>query len=259
MKSILITLLMIFSLISAKNLPREDVIADSLRQKILISDKLTLQQGVKNKNRTAIFIDRFLKWTVTDEKNPKLISDKVNRRVESFTSTKKYQPGYAFSNIAGNRKAPVTIYIYITGSCLECLLKADELYKEVTTGSLKNKTKLIAVPFKVDLPEQYLLMADKQGKFWQYLQNMSKIEERYTPEIMENITKDCNLDQKQLKKDLADQKNLDFLQNASKEAANYGIKISSTMLIDNKMYNSYKTLEWIRDAVEYFTQTSQGR
>lgn len=250
---------MIFSIISAKTLNREAVVADSLRQKIIISDKLTLQQGLKVKNRTAIFIDRFLKWAVTDEKNPKLISDKVNRRIESFLSPKKYQPSHAFSSIAGNRKAPVTIYIYITGSCLECLLKADELYQEVTSGSLKDQAKLIAVPFKVDLPEQYLLMADKQGKFWLYLQNMSKIEERYTPEILENITKECNLDPKQLKKDLADQKNLNFLQNAAKQAANYKIKISSTILINDKMYNSYKTIKWIRDAVKYFTKSNQGK
>jgi len=70
--------------------------------------------------------------------------------------------------------------------------KVRQCLKEVTTGVLKNKARLIAVPFKIDLPEQYLLMADKQGKFWQYLEKMIEVEERYTTEMLNSFAADCD-------------------------------------------------------------------
>lgn len=253
MKKIVFLIILLTTLLSAKSLtPDQNRLADSLRNVLRISDKATLSQALKSKNRAAKFIDRFLEWCVTNEKKPKAVVDLINHRIESFTKEKNYPATYTYQNIAGNPKAPVTIHFYITGSCLECLIKAEELYREVTTGVLKNKAKLIAVPFKIDQPEQYLLMADKQGKFWQYLEKMVKVEERYTPEMLNSFAADCELDQKKLSADLKDKANIEFLQKAAAEAGANGIKLSSTMLINYKMYNSYKTVEWIADAVEFW-------
>jgi len=241
------------TLLSAKNLtPEQSRMADSLRNVLQISDKITLNQALKKNDRTAKFIGRFLNWCVTAEKKPGSVSALVKHRIESFTTDKNYPASYTYQNIAGNPKAPVTIHFYITGSCLECLNQAHELYKEVTTGVLKNKARLIAVPFKIDQPEQYLLMADKQGKFWLYLEKMIEVEERYTPEMLNSFAADCDLDLKKMNSDLKVKSNIDFLQKASAEAAANGIKLSSTMLINHRLYNSYKTIEWVADAVEFW-------
>jgi protein-disulfide isomerase len=76
---------------------------------------------------------------------------------------------------AGNPKAPVTLVIYACPRSESCAKLLPDLYREVTTGRLKDKATLVYRPFfPPDNPEALecgrgLYAAAYQGKFWPYL------------------------------------------------------------------------------------------
>ncbi len=76
---------------------------------------------------------------------------------------------------AGNSKAPVTLVIYACPRSKPCAKLIPDVYREVTTGRLKDKASLVYRPFfPLDNREALecgrgLYAAAYQGKFWPYL------------------------------------------------------------------------------------------
>ena len=76
---------------------------------------------------------------------------------------------------AGNPKAPVTLVIYACPRSEACARLIPDIYREITTGRLKDKATLVYRPFfALDNREALecgrgLYAAAHQGKFWPYL------------------------------------------------------------------------------------------
>jgi protein-disulfide isomerase len=87
---------------------------------------------------------------------------------------------------AGNPKAPVTLVIYACPRSEICAKLIPDVYREVTTGRLKDKATLVYRPFfPLDNREAMecgrgLYAAAYQGKFWPYLLHLCLEREHLT-------------------------------------------------------------------------------
>jgi protein-disulfide isomerase len=160
------------------------------------------------------------------------------------------------SSIAGDPKAPVEIVAYLCARCPFCAKLEPQLYLSVTQGKLKGKAKLVVRPFPIrshkhsTLAAKALLAAERQGKFWDFLNYMYAHFDQFDPEKLEEFAAKAGLDAERFRAALADPALENTLVASKKEGIRNHVEATPTLLVNRRKYEAEAAIVAIEDFVE---------
>jgi Thioredoxin len=235
--------------------PAQQMEFDSLAQSFHVAacDSLSLavSLGRTPPCRLAVFIAPFAKWLVGKGKTIDECVKDCNARCECMTSAKRFTIDLSDMPVAGDGKAPVSIVMYISAMCPLCKYLAAEMYREVTTGALKGKARLLAKPFASGTGDRALLAADWCKKYWDYIIALNNVKMRPDEPILLRVADSLGMPTAAFKNLLADSTIRQRLERFRKEGEINEVTVTPTFFIDGKRYRSYKDPQWVVDAALY--------
>jgi protein-disulfide isomerase len=154
---------------------------------------------------------------------------------------------------AGNPKAPVTLAIYACPRNETCAKMIPDVYREVTTGRLKDKATLVYRPFfPTDDAETLecgrgLYAAAYQGQFWPYLVHLCLERERLSQATIRDWATSHGLDRCVFDQTCEQASTASWLQAARKEALANGVTAAPAVFIDGRRIQGSVDLETLVD------------
>lgn len=149
----------------------------------------------------------------------------------------------------GASNAPITLIVYVSGSCPLCKRVYKELYGEVTKGKLLDKAKMGVKVFSSRPADMALLAAKKFNKQSEFILSLANVEERISEKILLQKAAEIGLSQRRFYRMMRDSTLINEARVSAQEAGKNGVTIAPTAFINNKRYRSYKDARWIVDAV----------
>lgn len=227
---------------------------DSLAQSFRVAacDSVPLAEALVRKPtcRTAVYLAPFAQWLVGKGKTLDECMKDCNARCESMAATKRYAIDLSDLPVAGDRRAPVTVVIYISAMCPLCKYLASEMYREVTDGALKGKAALAAKPFTTGPGDRALAAAGKFKKYWEYIIALNNIKMRPDAPLLVRVADSLGMPAA-FKNLLTDTTIKQKLEGFRAEGGRNEVTVTPTVFINGKRYHSYKAPHWVVDAVLY--------
>jgi protein-disulfide isomerase len=157
---------------------------------------------------------------------------------------------------AGNPKAQVTLAIYACPRNPTCAKLIPDIYREVTTGRLKDKATLVYRPFfPADDREasecgRGLYAAAYQGQFWPYLVHLCLDRENLSQTTIRDWASSHGLDRCIFDQTCEQASTASWLQAARKEALANGVTAAPAAFINGRRIQGSVELETLVDLVE---------
>jgi protein-disulfide isomerase len=152
---------------------------------------------------------------------------------------------------AGSASAPVTMVIYISGTCPMCKRVIDEMHKEVTAGALRDKARLVVKLFTTNTVDKTLLAANEYGKFWPFVAELAQVKQRITTDDLMRIILKLGIPAAKMA-ELSESRAVGEKAETSRaEALRNGVKETPAVFINGHRYEGYKHPAWLIDAVDY--------
>ncbi|MGB7566381.1 MAG: thioredoxin domain-containing protein [Chitinivibrionales bacterium] len=228
---------------------------DSLAQSFHIAacDSISLEKSLEQKPpcRLAEYVAPFAKWLVSKGKTLDECVKDCGARCECMNSARHFKIDLLDVPVAGDRHAPVSIVVYISAMCPLCKYLASEIYREVTTGALQGKARLLAKPFTEGLGDRALVAAGHFNKYWDYIIALNNIKMRPDEPILLRVADSLGMRKAAFNKLLADTSIMKKLVGFREEGEKNEVTVTPTFFIDGKRYRSYKDPQWVVDAALY--------
>jgi hypothetical protein len=251
---LLVSLTFAADLINPQLSPAQQKEFDSLAQSFHIAacDSLPLAASLGRTPpcRMAVHMAPFAKWLVGKGKTLDECKKDCGARSECMTSTRRFKIDLSDAPVAGDKRAPVSITMYISAMCPLCKFLAAEIYREVTEGALKGKARLTAKPFTSGAGDRAILAADHYKKFWEYIIALDSIKMRPDEPILLKVADSLGMP-KAFKNLLADASIRQRLEAFRKEGELNEVTVTPTFFINGKRYRSFKDPRWVVDAALY--------
>jgi protein-disulfide isomerase len=157
---------------------------------------------------------------------------------------------------AGSPKAPVTLAIYACPRNQTCARLIPDIYREVTTGRLKDKASLVYRPFfPADDPVALecgrgLYAAAYQGQFWPYLVHLCLDRENLTQATIRDWATSHGLDRCIFDQTCEQASTASWLQASRKEGLANGVTTAPAAFIDGRRIQGTVDLETLVDLAE---------
>ncbi len=179
------------------------------------------------------------------------IVEELGKRDAGFHSTTVVTPDITLLPPAGDTRSPVVVAIYVNASCPRCKRTTVPLYRAVTTGALRGKAVLYAIPFSVLEGNIAYMAAHRCGKFWEYYQALAQAKGRIDEDVLMLTAGYLEIPPGKFKPLLFDSGLEDALKKNYERAKELGISSTPTIFINGKLYTSHKDPEWVADAIDY--------
>lgn len=263
-------LFLLMSLAHAGNLtniqlsPAQQKEFDSLAQSFHIAacDSISLEKSLEQKPpcRLAEYVAPFAKWLVGKGKTLDECVKDCGARCECMTSARHFKIDLLDAPVAGDRHAPVSIVVYISAMCPLCKYLASEIFREVTTGALQGKARLVAKPFTAGPGDRALVAAGHFNKYWDYIIALNNIKMRPDEPILLRVADSLGMGNAAFNKLLADSLIMKKLVGFREEGEKNEVTVTPTFFINGKRYRSYKDPQWVVDAALYeYEELKSGR
>jgi Thioredoxin len=243
------------SVLTASQQKLLDSLMSSLR--IPSCDSLSLAEGLRRKPPCPVaeYLAPFARWLATKGKTfDESMKDCAARR-DGMDTGERFPIDLTSVPIAGDETAPVTIVVYISAMCPLCKYLTSDIYREVTSGALKGKARLLAKPFTAGVGDRALLAAAHYGKYWDYITALQNIKMRPDGPILLRVADSLGMPKDAFEKLLADTSIMQNLATFRKEGERIGVTVTPTFFIGGKRYRSYKDPQWVVDAALYENET----
>lgn len=194
-------------------------------------------------------IKNFAAWMLLRGSDDATAIDEMQLRTTSLTPAQTLLIDTTMLPWAGNPAAPVTLVVYVSASCGLCKRVVAALYDSVTTGSLKNRAKLMAKPFGTGVGDLALFAAAKENHFWDYFIAVSRVTNRIDRDTVIAIAKRTGISTTPFIKLLDDPKLHYALQASKAEGTRNTVTVTPTIFINNQRYRSFKDPQWVVDGV----------
>ncbi len=213
----------------------------------------TIEKCIINKPACSIAprFYNFTCWLIMREDNYDAITLQLDKRYISFFGPDTFSIASSYIPPAGDAAAPIVITAYISASCNLCKKVCIPLHMAVTEGPVKGMAMLRLKPSTVHIGDRAFMAAAKMGKFWEFFLSLENVKKRLDEKFLIKKAKKLGLNTALFEKYLYDEKLIAELKNIQEEALSNGAKISPTLFINNRRYQSYKNPQWIIDVVEY--------
>lgn len=210
---------------------------------------LTITLGCKKEKPCglAVHLAAFARWLVFKGKTHDECINDLTDRVNCLTSHQTFVIDEKNMPIAGDRKAPTTIVIYMSATCPLCKYLVCSLFDEVTAGSLEGKAKLIAKPLTQTVGDRALLAAD--SRFWDFIKALNYRKGRPDERMVARIADSIGFKGPGIKRSSEDAAIAKTLAQIHDEGIKNGVTVTPTIFINGKRYRSYKDPRWVVDAV----------
>jgi len=179
----------------------------------------------------------------------------LHRRYTSFTNTKTYTIDEQGWPLIGDRNAPLTMYMYFSGTCPLCKNNFRDLSRELATGRLRGRVKIIAKPFGAGPVNRALAAAQEMGRFSDFMLELGQISGRIEDHHIYAIANKMYLDGQRFKSLMESPNLLTRLEAATKEGEINGVTHVPTYFISGRRYDSLLEPRWIIDAIEFALET----
>lgn len=200
-------------------------------------------------------LKNFAAWMLLRGNDDATVIYAMHRRTISLTPAQTFLIDTTMLPWAGNPAAPVTLVVYVSASCNLCKQVVAALYDSVTTGSLKNRAKLMAKPFGTGVGNLALFAAAKENHFWDFFLAVSRITNRIDRDTVIALAKRTGIATTKFTKLLNDPKLRYALQASKAEGTRNTVTVTPTIFINNQRYHSYKDPQWVVDgAIAIYTQ-----
>jgi protein-disulfide isomerase len=176
----------------------------------------------------------------------------TQNRYYALTDTQNYNIEYQPYSWLGLTDAPIKITMYISMSCPLCKRIYGDLYDSLTSNKeLYKMMKLGVLCFSDTRIDRALEGLSKSGKQADFLKKCSKVKERLSEKIIEQIANSLGINPIELWKQADAEETVLWVKKTRQEAIKNGVTVTPTFFINNKRYHSYKDARWVIDAVKY--------
>lgn len=157
---------------------------------------------------------------------------------------------------AGNRKAPVTLAIYACPRNESCARLIPDVYREITTGRLKDKATLVYRPFFPAGDREALecgrglYAAAYQGQFWPYLVHLCLERDHLTQATIRDWASSHGLDRCIFDQTCEQASTADWLQASRREGLANGVTSAPAVFIDGRRVQGPLDLQTLVDLAE---------
>lgn len=228
---------------------------DSLQRDFYVeSCKSKLSVAVKNPAcKVAPRLDAFIVWVDsvggahTNEEYGKAVKD----RYVSLNGTQRYAADIKGWPLIGVASAPLTVVMYFSGTCPLCKANFVELEREVVSGSLKGKARIVAKPFGENVVNKALVAAHDLGRFSDFMHALAVEKRRVDEDVLYEIASSLYFDREHFKSVVGSQSVGDRVVASHKEGKKNGVELVPTYFIGGRRYESVSTPKWIVDAIDY--------
>jgi|WetSurMetagenome_2_1015567.scaffolds.fasta_scaffold00045_24 protein-disulfide isomerase len=205
----------------------------------------------------AARIHPFVKWLVQRSTTPVNITEETDKRIESLTSNRTAAIDTAGFAVAGDRRARILIFGYVSASCPICHFVTRELYDAVTTGALAGKARLVVKPLGSGFADRSLIAANAMGRFWDFFIALAKTKGRVSEELIYSVVDGLAMSHGEFKSLVNAPKTDSIVKASTAEAGTNGVTLAPSYFIGGVRYASYKDPLWLIDAVEYRYEVSK--
>lgn len=214
---------------------------------------MTLESALIDSGKCAIAsrLSQYGAWLTYLNRDSVYIVNKLAKRNESLSSKKRYEINEKLFETAGDKNAPVTIAVYISISCPYCKTFCSLLYDLVTAGYLEGKAKLCVKLLSATDRDMALLAAHGFKKFWEYMNHISTIKRRLDLDVLLEAALDLNIPPKAFQNYMENPSVRAHALESREEGLRNGVKVTPTVFINNRKYESHNDPIWIIDAVEH--------
>ena len=163
----------------------------------------------------------------------------------------KYDPSNAY--VFGDSEARVTALIYFCVPSLESAQLIPWLYREIMTGALKGKVKLVLKLFPSSNTDSCwesalaAMAAGEQGKFFEYIDTAFYNLDEFSIPQLSLWAQDIELDVAKFKTDMKSKAIADRLAASKAEALASKIDVTPTLIINGRLYRAAYDRETIQD------------
>jgi len=163
----------------------------------------------------------------------------------------------------GKDDAPVHVTAYLCVRCPFCSKLAPMLYREITSGSLKNKVKFTIQLFPIKghtmSTESGLaaVASRKMGKFWPYMLKAYSEYNDFSKEKIRQWASDVGLNLEKFDQIAGQDSTRDDLVDSKKEGLKNGVRATPTIVLNGRMYEGpmdmYSVMDVIREEYDHVT------
>ncbi|MDR0330826.1 MAG: DsbA family protein [Chitinispirillales bacterium] len=194
----------------------------------------------------------FIAWMDSVGRNSdEKFDEALSARYLSLADKKKYAADAKGWPLIGNANAPLTVVMYISGTCPTCKSNFKEMHREVTAGSLKGKAKIIVKPFGTGVANRALAVAHDLGRFPDFMLALAEVKVRIDEEVLYSVADNLYLDRDKFKAFVESPATMKRVEQSTAEAERNGVRLVPTYLISGRRYESVSTGRWVVDAIEY--------
>jgi protein-disulfide isomerase len=179
------------------------------------------------------------------------MAEQLRDRYTIFADTPQHKIDNAGWPVDGDPKAPVTVSVYFMATCPMCKTNYKELYREITTGRLKGKVKMVSKPLGANNPANLAVMAAAEmGKFSEFMLSLANRPGRVDSTMLNIIVDSLKLDKNTVKKISGDPMLKKRIELSDAEATKNGVQYTPSYFIGGRRYNSDLQARWVIDAIE---------
>jgi rhodanese-related sulfurtransferase/predicted DsbA family dithiol-disulfide isomerase len=239
----------------SKEYSENKILADEISKDFILkeyNDNLYNIFKKNNNNLLASHLNKYLSYLSTISSDKDKITKYLTGRYNFFISKEYLKTGDFNLPKTGNPNAKINIKIYISSSCSTCFKVTSQLYDLVNTGELKGIANLNAIPISSLDADLTLLIAGKKGKYWPALMKIIKTDNIQLYETrLTDITSKLGIDKEWFKEQLKRKEYRDSITNIKETLKEINVVSPTTIVINDKIYDSDINSEWIKDAVLY--------
>jgi protein-disulfide isomerase len=227
---------------------------DSLQQNFYVEAcKAKLSDAVKNPGcKVAPRLNAFVAWMdSTGNATDSIFGAAIKDRYRTLTARERYTADVKGWPLIGEASSPLTVIMYFSGTCPLCKNNFIELEREVTSGRLKGRVKIVAKPFGNNILNKALTVAHDVGRFSAFMHAFASIKERIDENIISDIAASMYLDRDKFKAAMESPSVAARVEAAHTEGNKNGVELVPTYFINGRRYESVSLPRWIIDAFEY--------
>ena len=180
----------------------------------------------------------------------------ARRATSMLPSAKKHAIHLSGMPVAGDPASKVTAVLYLCPRCPYCSKLAPELYRQVTSGSLKGKVKLYVRPFPLrshpNSTEASMawMAAIKLGRFWPYMLHLYQNFDKFDPKKLPECAAYKGMNREAFTKLLKDRALRATLVKSKKEGVRNGVNATPAVYINGRKYIGDLGARAVVDALE---------
>jgi len=156
--------------------------------------------------------------------------------------------------IGGDTAAPITIVLYLSGLCPLCKNVSCELYREVTSGTLKGKARFAVKPCRAATADEAIVAAAHFKKPWEFLIALHNVKIRPDEPVLLKLADSLGIDSVRFRQYLNSRELQSVIERNRAEAERNGVTVTPTVFVNGRRYHSYTDPRWVADAALYETE-----